>query len=80
MYALDTRVIYLDHSGIEGGLDAVSGVYVYIYIIKAESHPAPSNWSQIPPFDPINASLGIYVDMIMMFQRLLFILGTNKRR
>ena len=48
--------------------------------IKAEHHPAPSRWGQTIAFDPINASLGVYVDMIMMFQRLLIILSNNKRK
>ena len=47
---------------------------------KAEHHPAPSQWGQTRAFDPINASLGVYVDMIMMFQRLLIILGNNRRK
>ena len=49
-------------------------------IIQAEQHPAPSQWGQTREFDPINASLGVYVDMVMMFQRILMILGMNKRK
>jgi len=49
-------------------------------IASAEHHPAPSHWGQTRAFDPINASLGVYVDMIMMFQRLLIILGNNRRK
>jgi len=49
-------------------------------IAQAEKHPAPSQWGATRAFDPINASLGVYVDMIMMFQRLLIILGNNRRK
>jgi len=66
-----------------GGL-CISGVGMFMstqrMIAQAEQHPAPSQWSQGRAFDPINASLGVYVDMIMMFQRLLFILGSNRRK
>merc|ERR1711996_176466 len=66
-----------------GGL-CLSGFGVFMstqrMIAKAEGHPAPSPLYNTRAFDPINASLGIYVDMIMMFQRLLFILGSNKRK
>jgi len=66
-----------------GGL-CLSGVGMFMstqrMIAQAERHPAPSQFSQGRAFDPINASLGVYVDMIMMFQRLLFILGNNRRK
>lgn len=47
-------------------------------IHKAENQP--STMFGGAPFDPINASLGLYVDTIMIFQRLLFIMGNAKRR
>lgn len=47
-------------------------------IHKAEHHP--STMFGGAPFDPINASLGLYIDTIMIFQRLLFILGNSKRK
>jgi len=66
-----------------GGL-CISGVGMFMstqrMIAQAEHHPAPSQWSSGRAFDPINASLGVYVDMIMMFQRLLMILGNNRRK
>jgi len=45
----------------------------------AESHPAPSIYQQ-RAFDPVNASLSLYIDTIMIFQRMLFILGASKRK
>jgi len=66
-----------------GGL-ILSGVGMFMstqrMIAGAEQHPAPSQWGQTREFDPINASLGVYVDMVMMFQRILMIMGMNKRK
>merc|ERR1712135_141817 len=36
-------------------------------IKKAETHPAPSPYYQTRPFDPINASMSIYMDTINIF-------------
>merc|ERR1712210_295989 len=43
---------------------------------KAERHPLHA----AKAYDPISASMGMYIAMVNMFQRLLFILGTNKRK
>jgi len=65
-----------------GGL-CLSGFGMFVstqtMIASAERHPAPS-WGRQDAFDPINASLGVYINMVMMFQRLLMILGMNKRK
>lgn len=66
-----------------GGL-CLSGFGIFVstqrMVDQAERHPAPSPYSQAPVFDPINASLGVYVNMIMMFQRLVMIMGMNKKK
>jgi FtsH-binding integral membrane protein len=43
---------------------------------KAERHPL----HHAKAYDPISASMGMYIAMVNMFQRLLFILGANKRK
>lgn len=65
-----------------GGL-VLAGAGVFMstqrMIHTAEAHPAPSVY-QTRAFDPVNASLGLYIDTIMIFQRMLFILGSSKRK
>jgi len=46
-------------------------------IHKAERHPVGYG---APPFDPVNASMGIYMDTINIFIRIATILGMNKRK
>jgi len=61
-----------------------SGAMIFIHtqrmIDMAETHPGRKWDGTGRDYDPINASLGLYVAMINMFQRLVFILGSNKRR
>lgn len=46
-------------------------------IHRAERHPVGYG---APPFDPVNASMGIYMDTINIFIRIATILGMNKRK
>eukprot|EP00088_Acartia_fossae_P019206 TRINITY_DN21177_c0_g1_i1.p1 TRINITY_DN21177_c0_g1~~TRINITY_DN21177_c0_g1_i1.p1 ORF type:complete len:329 (-),score=104.29 TRINITY_DN21177_c0_g1_i1:368-1354(-) len=46
-------------------------------IYKAERHPV--GWGA-PPFDPVNASIGIYMDTINIFIRIASILANGNRR
>jgi FtsH-binding integral membrane protein len=66
-----------------GGL-CLSGFGIFVstqrMIDQAERHPQSNRFSQVPDFDPINASLGVYVNMVMMFQRIVMIMGMNKRK
>jgi hypothetical protein len=41
-------------------------------IHKAESHPT---YYGAPPFDPVNASIGIYMDTVNIFIRIAMILS-----
>jgi len=62
-----------------GGLILFSGLLVYDTqktIKKAELHPAYS----MAPYDPINNSLHIYMDIINIFIRMLQIFGGGQRR
>lgn len=65
-----------------GGLLLFSGFLLYDTqrIIKAaQMHPPPQYASQ--PFDPVNASISVYMDTINIFIRILAILmGSDKRR
>jgi len=47
-------------------------------IAKAERHPAPGYGA--PPFDPVNASVGIYLDTINIFIRIASLLAGNRRK
>ena len=47
-------------------------------IHKAERHPPPSYGAA--PFDPINTSVGIYLDTINIFIRIASILAGNQRK
>jgi len=49
-------------------------------IDQAKSVPPQTAYSHGPHFDPINASLSVYIHMITMFQRMVMILGMNKRK
>lgn len=61
-----------------------SGFMIHIHtqkmIHEAETAPGRSWNGTGRDYDPINASLGLYVAMINMFQRIVMILGMNKRR
>jgi len=61
-----------------------SGAMIFMHtqqmIHQAESHPGKSWNGTGRDYDPINASLGLYIAMINMFQRMIFILGMNKRK
>jgi len=46
-------------------------------IHRAERHPVGYG---APPFDPVNASMGIYMDTINIFIRIASILGMNRRK
>ena len=46
-------------------------------IYKAERHPAGYG---APPFDPVNASIGIYMDTINIFIRIAQLLAGNRRK
>merc|ERR1712066_677551 len=48
-------------------------------IYKAEKHPAHYG---APPFDPVNASVGIYMDTVNIFIRIAMMLasGGNRRK
>ena len=48
-------------------------------IHKAETHPAHYG---APPFDPVNASIGIYMDTVNIFIRIAMMLagGGNRRK
>ncbi|KAI1278058.1 Growth hormone-inducible transmembrane protein [Halotydeus destructor] len=64
-----------------GGLVLFSAFLLYDtqkIIKRAETHPAYG----VQPFDPINASIGIYLDVINIFVRLVTILsgGGNRKR
>lgn len=64
-----------------GGLLLFSAMLLYDtqrIIKKAETHPAPGYG--YPPFDPVNASLSIYMDTINIFIRLAMILGGGGNR
>jgi len=49
-------------------------------IKKAETHPAPSPYYQTRPFDPINASMSIYMDTINIFIRIAVMMASNKKK
>ena len=49
-------------------------------IKKAETHPAPSPYYNMKPYDPVNASMSIYMDTINIFIRLAMIMAGNKRK
>lgn len=59
-----------------------SGFMIHIHtqrmIDMAENHPV--GYGSVRDYDPINASLGLYIAMINMFQRMVMILGMNKRK
>jgi len=61
-----------------------SGAMIFMHtqqmIHQAESHPGKSWNGTGHDYDPINASLGLYIAMINMFQRMIMILGMNKRK
>jgi len=46
-------------------------------IHKAEKHPV--GWGA-PPFDPVNASVGIYLDTVNIFMRIAMLLSGNRRK
>jgi len=66
-----------------GGL-IFSGAMIFMHTQKmidmAERHPGKQWSGQGRDYDPINASLGIYIAMINLFQRMVMILGMNKRK
>lgn len=82
MFLPPTSRIGLGLYGISlyGGLLVFSGLLLYDTqktIKKAELHPAYS----MSPYDPINNSLHIYMDIVNIFIRMLAIMsGQNKRR
>lgn len=61
-----------------------SGAMIFIHtqrmIDQAEHHPGRRYDGSGRDYDPINASLGLYVAMIQLFQRMVMILGMNKRK
>lgn len=81
MFLPPTSKIGLGLYGIAlyGGLIVFSGLLLYDTqktIKKAELHPAYS----MAPYDPINNSLHIYMDIVNIFIRMLQIFGTGQRR
>jgi len=65
---------------VYGGLILFGGFLLYDtqkIISKAERHPV--GWGA-PPFDPVNASIGIYMDTINIFIRIVSILAGGNRR
>lgn len=68
-----------------GGLLLFSGFLMYDtqkIIHRAEHHPDHRLGYQVPPFDPINNSIGIYLNTINIFIRIASILagGGNRKR
>lgn len=59
-----------------------SGAMIYMHTQKmldqAEHHPG--RYGGRGDYDPINASLGLHIAIINMFQRMIFLLGMNKRK
>ena len=50
-------------------------------IRKAETHPAPNYYGvQMAPYDPVNASMSIYMDTINIFIRIAQLLAGGNRR
>lgn len=81
MFLPPTSKIGLGLYGIAlyGGLIVFSGLLLYDTqktIKKAELHPAYS----MAPYDPINNSLHIYLDIINIFIRVLMIFGSSQKR
>ena len=70
---------------IYGGLILFGAFLLYDtqkIIYNAKRHPSPSD-PGAPPFDPINASIGIYLDTMNIFIRIADLLaggGANKRK
>jgi len=68
---------------VYGGLVLFSAFLLYDtqrIIKKAETHPAPSPYYNTKPFDPVNASMSIYMDTINIFIRIAMIMANNKRK
>ncbi|XP_056639451.1 growth hormone-inducible transmembrane protein-like [Diorhabda sublineata] len=69
-----------------GGLILFSGFLLYDtqrIIAQAERYPTTPGFYDVRPYDPINASIGIYLDTLNIFIRIATILaggGQNKRK
>uniref|UniRef100_A0A914XC84 Growth hormone-inducible transmembrane protein n=1 Tax=Plectus sambesii TaxID=2011161 RepID=A0A914XC84_9BILA len=68
---------------VYGGLILFSAFLLYDTqrVIKlAETYPVSNAYMPVKQYDPINAQMGIYMDVINIFMRIAMIMGGNQRR
>lgn len=56
------------------------GLVLFSAFVLYDTQKIIVNAKRLPYYDPINQSLGIYLDSIMLFERFLIIFMNNKRK